>query len=259
MTSAQTMLTSRLATRVIVLAMAGLLLLPLGGCFGPRLTEPNTLASPHLREQLWAVMPPANESGVSIVETDRVADMFAREMQQVMGINVIPVNRVLRTMRELKMNRVETAGDARTLLNALNADGLIIGSVTAWDPYPPMTLGLAVELYAGERIDRMSALDTIALTRSATDRAAPGMFSSDEPASQVAGVFDASNHNTLARLNRYATGRNVPDSAYGSDIYLVSMDLYTRFVSYCLLEELLRREQRRLGLASADETGPDTR
>ena len=251
MTSAQTMLTRCLLLGLLVLAA------PLAGC--QRLVEPATLTSPHLREQLWAVMPPANESGVSIVETDRIADMFAREMQQVMGINVIPVNRVLKTMRDLKMDRVETAGDARVLLNALQADGLIIGSVTAWDPYPPMTLGLAIELYAGERINRMHALDTIALTRSATAHAAPGMFSSGEPVTQVAGMFDASNHNTIARLERYATGRNVPDSAYGKDIYLVSMDLYTRFVSFCLLEELLQREQRRLELAAADETGSDTR
>ena len=263
MTSVQTMLKSRcrvvpsLMALAVVFTWVGVLTCA-SGC-GPQLQDPVSLNSPHLREQLWAILPPANESGVSLVETDRIADMFAREMQQVVGINVIPVNRMLRTMRELRMDAIETAGDARTLLNALQADGLIIGAVTAWEPYPPMTLGLAVEFYAGERIARMSALDTIALTRAATDRAAPGMFSSDAPVSQVAGVFDASNHQTLARLERYADGRSTPDSAYGADIYLVSMDMYTRFVSFCLLEDLLRREQLRLGLAEANESVMDSR
>ena len=67
-----------------------------------------------------------------------------------------------------------------------------------------------------------------------------------DPTAQAAGVFNAANHQTLERLSQYAGPRSVPDSAYGTDIYLVSMELYTQFVSYRLIHDLLAFERARL-------------
>lgn len=239
MTSTQFMRMTRL------LAGVALLVSLLAGC-GPRLTRPVTLASPYEDLQLWAVAPFANESGVSLVETDRVADMFVQQLQDVYGVNTLPVNRVIAAMRELDIPQVQSPGDARSLLNLLGADGLIVGTVTAYDPYRPMTFGAAVELHLADQ-DRLAAsLNTRSLTRAPGDAVSPGSIGTVNPIAQSAGIFDARNHNTLADLQQYATGRNVPDSAYGADIYLVRMDLYMQFASYRLIRDLLESELMRL-------------
>ena len=63
---------------------------------------------------------------------------------------------------------------------------------------------------------------------------------------QAAGIWDASNHRTLAALQGYAKGRTRLNSAYGPDLHLVDMDLYTQFVAHQLVSNLLRDEHSRL-------------
>lgn len=221
----------------------------LAGC-GPQLTQPTVLTSPHSETQLWAIAPFANESGVSEIDTFRVADLFAHEIQGVAGVNVIPVNRVIRAMRELEMPSIQTVGDVRSLMNVLEVDGLIVGTLTAYDPYRPPVLGMAVELHLQPRLNRYASLDTRRLARSISGDASPGELGPKNPVAQAAGVFDAANHRVLSWLDAYATGRHVPDGAYGKDIYLVRMDLYTQFVSYRLLHDLLASESTRLAIAA---------
>jgi len=220
-------------------------LLWVSGC-GPRLTEPRMLGAPYGRDQLWAVAPLANESGASVVDGVATADVLAQEAQQVRGINTVAVNRVIQAMRAVGISAVETHGDALTLMNVLKLDGLIIGTITAYDPYRPMRLGVAVQLYVRPDGGVVYGVDPRALTRSASGHVAPGSVGPPRPVAQAAGVFDAENHETLKQVYAYATGRAEPDSAYGRDIYLVSMELYTRFVCYRLIQDLLQAEQSRL-------------
>ena len=63
---------------------------------------------------------------------------------------------------------------------------------------------------------------------------------------QAAGVFEASNHQVLTWLDEDSTGRSEPGSPYGKDVYLVSMELYTQFVAYRLIHDLLAHEQTRI-------------
>lgn len=233
------------STQFMRIGLIALALILLCGC-APRLTQPETLAAPYEHTQVWAVAPFNNESGMSIVETDRVADMFVQQLQDVYGINALPVNRVIVAMRELDMPMVQSPSDARALLNVLGVDGLIVGTVTAYDPFRPMTFGAAIELHLAESRTRLASLDTRSLTRTAAGEISPGQVGPRNPVAQAAGIFDARNHDTLAHLKRYATGRNVPDSAYGKDIYLVRMDLYMQFASYRLLSGLLDSERVRL-------------
>jgi hypothetical protein len=247
MTSAQSMQpgNGRSAPRLRIAALLFILtLLSPAGC-GPQLERPTMLRAPYARTQLWAIAPMANESGVSIVDGAAVADAFMKEAQEVGNIDVIPVNRVIRAMRELRMAGVDSHGDALTLMNVLDLDGFVVGTVTAYDPYRPMTLGMAVQLYvrpphAGD------VLDPQALGRTISGDPAPGELGPPHPVAQAAGVFDASNHDTLRLLRAYASGRSEPDSAYDDEIYLVSMELYTQFVCHRLIADLLASEWMRL-------------
>jgi hypothetical protein len=148
-------------------------------------------------------------------------------------------------MRSLKMNAVSSPADARSLLRMLGVDGLIVGSVTAYDPYQPPKFGAAVALFTGESV-QARAIDPVHITRARTEEVAPGAMPSTAPLAQVSGMFDANNHMTLLALNDYASGRNAPASAYGERIYLVRMDLYTQFAAHRLLHDLLAGERARL-------------
>jgi hypothetical protein len=233
-----------------VLVAAFMLLV--SGC-GPQLEQPTMLAAPYGQPMLWGVAPFANESGVSLVDTARVADAFIAEAQQVRGVDTVPVNRVIAAMRELNLAAVASRADALTIMNLLELDGLIVGTVTAYDPYRPMTLGLAIELYSSPRL-LQTDLDPRALAERTSGEPSPGEIGPRFPVAAAAGVFDAGNHATLMQLETYATGRSEPESAYGDDIYLVSMELYTKFACHRLLHDLLANEQARLAAVTEPES-----
>lgn len=202
--------------------------------------------SPYGQHQLWAVVPPTNESGVSLVDTARLADMISQEAQRVHRVDVLPVNRVLAGMSQLGLARVTSSGDATALMALLGADGLIAGTVTAYDPYPPPTLGLALQLFSTTGEDDRSGFDPSQLSRTTSGQVLPGQYASSVPVAQAAGIFDARDQPTLRQLREYAATRHLSESAYGSDIYLVSMDLFAQFVSHRLIRDLLHQEQTRL-------------
>jgi hypothetical protein len=237
-----------------------ILALTLAGCASKeRLEAPGVLASPYGQPRLFAVAPLHNESGVSIVKPDRVADLFLEQLEEVRGVDTVPVNRVLSAMQRLDMRSVSSPRDAYSLMNTLGVDGLIVGTVTAYDPYPPPKLGAAVQLYLRERPAAWSSIDPIVITRAPTERPtlpAPGALSDSAPAAQAAGVFDARNHQTLAELESYAAGRVEPGSPHGSRIYLMSMEMYTQFVAYRLISELLESERSRLNQPPATQPAP---
>lgn len=253
MTSAQSMQPKlpsigRSRLRAPLLAIVAALLPLLCGCslFKEKLHPPLALASPYERRQLWAVAPFANESGISIVKPDRIADVMAEQAEEIEGIDTVPVNRVILGMRRLEMRSINSPADATALMNALGVDGLIVGTVTAYDPYPPPKFGAAVQLYRRDMPRNGSRVDPVALTRSSRERVSPGELPANGPIARASGVFDAKNHQTLMQLNEYAVGRTQPGAAYGSNVYLVNMELYTQFVAYRLLHDLLDTERARL-------------
>jgi hypothetical protein len=182
-----------------------------GGC-KPKLKEPTTLFSPEPGVQLWAVAPFANESGVSTVNAYRVADLFTQQVQQVDGINTVPVNRVVLAMRHAGITSVASSDDALQLIELLDVDAIVVGTVTAWEPYPPPTMGMAVLLLAGSP-DRSGRVDPRELVRATSG--------------------------TLAWIEAYASGRTEPGEPFGTDVYLMDMELYTQFVSFRLIHDLL--------------------
>lgn len=227
---------ARLIASLIMLGM-------LTGCFEQRLDVPTLLRAPYDESQLWAVAPFFNESGTTRVETFRISDLFVEQIQQVQGLDALPLNRVIGAMRQLDLERIETPADAGTLMRTLGVDGLLVGTVTSYDPYPPPKLGLAIVLFKSDTRGSYSDLDPRALTKAMTDSGPTGPAPERKPVAQAAGVFDASNHQTLQWLHEYARGRTLPDSAYGENIYVVSMELFTQFVSFRLMHDLLLVEQ----------------
>ena len=214
------------------------------GCKRRATVEPDVYASPYVQPKVWAVVPLSNESGVSEADGARLADHLAQQLQQAERINVVPVNRVLEAMSAMNLAQVVTVGDAMALMNTLRADGLVVGTITAWDPYDPPKIGATVQLYTRPRPDR--AMDPRLLTRAATGDALPSDQQQGQPIATAGGHFDAASGTVIRRLEAYAKGRTPPDSAAGQRRYLISMDLYSEFVSHELMRRLFATEWDRL-------------
>ena len=225
-------------------------LAPLVGCQAQKLTQPIVLKAPYLNERVWAVVPFANESGISTVDGLMVADRFASEIEQVDGLRCLPLNRTLAAMKSLGMTGIRDEQQASTLMRTLQVDGLVLGSVTEWDPYKPLRFGAAIEVIsAGDGADR-KPIDLKELTMPTADsRNSGGAAKVQADVSQSSRVFDARNHETLNELDRYARGRFDPNSALGAQSYETRIDLFTRFGAYVMTRDLLEQEAARLGVA----------
>ena len=194
-------------------------------------------------------MPFANESGVSGVDGSMVADRFISEIEQVDGLRCLPLNRTLAAMKSLGMTGIRDLQQTSTLMRTLQVDGLVLGTVTDWDPYKPLRFGAAIEVIsAAEGADR-KPIDLKELTMPTADGTTAGSAKLKAEVSQGSRLFDARNHETLDELDRYARGRFDPNSALGAQAYETRIDLFIRFSAYVLTRDLLEQEAARLGVA----------
>jgi len=119
------------------------------GCQNATLIAPNTLTSPYdiaRGEVLWAVAPLTNESGVTLLDSAAISDAVILASQQIEGVRCLPLNRVIAEMRALNMPVVRSPLEAAALSERLGVNGLIVGTITDYDPYDPPRLGLSLVL-----------------------------------------------------------------------------------------------------------------
>jgi hypothetical protein len=132
-------------------------------------------------------------------------------------------------------------------MRAMQVDGIVIGTVTDWDPYKPLRFGAAVEVLSVASGSVTEPLDLRELTMPTT-----GTVNALEGGvlaiSQASRLFDARNNETLRELELYATGRADESSALGTRVYELRLDLFTRFGAYVLVRDLLEQEAARLGV-----------
>lgn len=241
------------------LGCVGALTAALVGCSTPKsgLMPPNVLTVPYdtlTGDVLWAVVPPVNESGTSLVNALAVGDALVAAVTEIQGIAALPVNRSLAAMRGLGMERITTPEQVRQLAEAMGVDGVVVSSITAWDPYDPPVIGLTLALYARSGAMRGQApvdFDPKALAAAASDAEflARSSFGSG-PASVAMEHLDARNHQTQMYVREFAQGRSDSASALNWRIYFASMELYTQFAAYHGVRRLLENEWMRTARAS---------
>jgi hypothetical protein len=213
-------------SRLLIAALA-LMAVACGGCeekvrpYGAeaRLRLPGTM------QQVWAVAPAINLSGIRDVDPLLQADLVYQQLQQIDGLTVVPVNRVAEVFAGLKIQSVKSPEEAEEVCELLKCDALIVPTVTAYDPYDPPKLGASLQLFRRSK------------------QAAGTEAGETDPAAflQAVGMFDAANGSVRAALLAYAAGRNDPGSAMGPREYLESMDRYCGFVYDALAGDLLRQ------------------
>src|SRR5690606_36474864 len=101
------------------------------------------LVLPGNLRQTWAVAPVFELSGQR-VDPVLEADTVYGQLQQVAGLSVLPVNRVIQVYEALRITELSSEGQAAAVCEALGADALLVTTVTAYDPYDPPKLGAAM-------------------------------------------------------------------------------------------------------------------
>lgn len=282
MTSADSMLTEMglggRSTRTPgrrVLALAGSALVIgmalLSGCSAstitrePKLTPPSATVAPYDQsrgEVLFAVVPVRNETGVSQIDPLAFSDKLVAALEEVKGIRCVPINRTLETMRTLKITQVSTPAQARQVAQAMGVDGLVLGSLTAWEPYDPV-IGITLALHARQgSLTRGAAqadpgLDPRQLSRMPVETAGPSgsNFAGDAPTNLFSDNLDGKDHRVLEAVKAYARGRIDPTAAMGWERYVKSMDLYQQFAAHHAVERLMESEKVRLGVTTPGTDG----
>lgn len=259
MTTAQLMLDVRLSARLPRIARLARRLLGtaigvacITGCAQtPKMVPPQTLVAPYdtaRGEVLWAVVPLRNESATSHADAEMISDQIVAAVEETRGLRALPLNRTIETMRALKMSGVNSPADAKKLAQALGVDGLVIGSVTDYEPYEP-TLGLSLALFArpgAMQTVSKEALDVRKLAAQPADSAPKNGAFQDSPVSVFTIHLDGKNHQVLMDVKAYAEGRSDPNSALNWRRYTASMELYSQFAANHAVGGLLEQEWMRL-------------
>lgn len=233
-----------------VLLITAVLTLTLTGCNTSRSSEElvGTLR-PYESRRVWAIVPLRNESGSLHANGLGVADQLASQFEMSSNVDVLPVNRTLAAMDFLQMKSGPSSpAQVRQLMRSLNCDGIIVGSITAYDPYDPPKLGLALELYVDETSGGGDVTDMRALVGASTSMsAAQPKLNEQKPASLTSAYFDAADGEVRQLLEAYASDRGPRDEREATThLHRINMDLFSRFVSHVMSRRLLRAELHRV-------------
>ncbi len=236
------------------LGLIGLFSSTLAGCAskGSELIAPATLVAPYNTARgdvLWAVVPLQNESGTTEAAKSNISDKVVAACEEIQGVRCVPLNRTLEAMRALKLTSVRSAAEVRALGQAMGVDGIVVGAITAYDPYTP-TLGLSLALFS--RGGAMNPAQTptlnprsLQMSPSEGNVAASNAFR-EGPVATASENLDAKNNQVLMDLKQYAKGRLDGPSALGWRRYAASMELYSEFAASHLVGRLVQNEWIRL-------------
>lgn len=237
----------------VILCLLGVVVGVAGCQSAPKdvLVAPRTLTTPYdtsRGEVLWAVIPLRNESGTNTGDLLGLSDSLVAAAEQVQGVRCVPLNRTLAAMQALKMNEVRTPADARKLSEAMGVDAVLVGTVTAYDPYTPV-IGMTCGLYArpGAMAMGRSTVDPRAVAASSVDITPPSSSWRDDPVVVVSEYLDSKNNQVLMDLKTYADGRMNKVSALGWRRYTSSVALFGEFAAYRMVDEIMKKEWVRVG------------
>ena len=189
--------------------------------------------------RVWAVAPVINLSGQQGVDALLQADLLYQQLQTVYGVTVVPVDRVAQVYAAAGIEQVQSVEQANLVMDQLGCDGLIVASVTQFDPYNPPKFGCALQLFEKPRGRAIPVGDPRELLRAGSAPEAGQTLPAHSDFQQVVGMYDSANGSVRDAVIAYASGRHEPEGPMGVNEYFSSMDRYCSFGYYTLLDSLL--------------------
>jgi len=208
--------------RFVRLAVFGSMAAALAGCSDSRPKEPLSLW-PYPAIRRVAVVPLLNFSGDSGLDSLTATDLLASELTQLGDITVVPVNRVLAALEREGIANVRSPRHAMELCRAVGSDAVIVPAITEYDPYEPMSIGLAMELYTLPEFDPDGQQ-----TRNVS-------ITGPAPMAQMQRIFDASQKPVARAVEHFGKRRGSDAGPFGWRRYLVTQEGFLRF---CFAEGL---------------------
>ena len=213
------------------------------GCTAARRVSTTTVVIPNrlMNPVTIAVAPAINQSGSTDFDPARFADRMASELSYADGVSVIPVSRVLAVLLSDGSERIESSTHALEVARTVGADGILVFSVTDYDPYDPPRIGITAQLYGAGTGPGVGSLDPVALSRA-------GRLSALSPRperrhrrvlAETQHVFDASHESVVKDVKRYAALRGANDSPYGWRRYVVSQQGFIQYCCHATIQKLM--------------------
>ncbi len=238
-----------LSTLASLLATGGLLFVGPAGCEKKKAEIVET--SPYPPGFALAIAPALNFSGSSDVDPVKVADTFASELGSTAGLNILPVNRVMAILAREGKWQIESPAHAVRVARQLGCDAIIVPALTDYEPYTPIVVGLAAQLYVVPEAD---AAQTGAALANNPAKSAPDVANALSPRAQVRTVYNASHADLADRVKKYGKVRDADKSPYAWRRYMLSQELFLRFCCWDSGNRLMEQERQRIsGAAAGDE------
>lgn len=214
-----------------------------GGCTNsaPKYGREAKLFLPGTRAQVWAVAPALNLSGQRVDPLIQ-SDLLFEQLQQVRGLTVVPVNRVVEVFAAMGVDKVQTEKQAADVCDALGCDALVVPTVNYFDPYNPPKFGAAVTVFLRHPVAGVAEVDPHELTRQAGAAGIQGLPRRSNFV-QVADIYDGQNGTVRDKVAEYAAGRYDPKGPLQAKEYFASMDRFVGFAYHDLIVTLLSRPQ----------------
>ncbi len=205
----------RIRTLIVMVFAAATLLC---GCqhHEPQYGSEVQLSMPGLRRQVWAVAPTIDLSGEN-VDPFLQSDLVFSQLQQVHGLTVIPVNRVVEVFMSLKIAQVQSPEEAAGVCELLGCDALVVPTVTLYDPYNPPKFGAALQLF--EKPIGFTRTAAVEMHDPATQEPSTKVAPTTPVAAnfkQAVGMFDAANGSTAGRPVALCRGSKRPEGPHVS-------------------------------------------
>ncbi|HEY0007578.1 MAG TPA: hypothetical protein VGB55_02545 [Tepidisphaeraceae bacterium] len=189
--------------------------------------------------QVWAIAPVINLSGQPGVDAIIQADLLYQQLQTVQGLTVVPVDRVAQVYIASSIDQIQTPDQAMAVMELLGCQGLIIATVTQYDPYNPPKMGVALQLFRKDSITPQAPLpNPHELVRAGAPPVETPMPQNPDFV-QVIGMYDAANGSVRDAVIDYASGRHEPAGPMGEREYFNSMERFAGFAYFTLIEDLL--------------------
>lgn len=244
-----------IARPMVAASIGAAALLGISGCEAPerKLQPAAPLVAPYAANLV--VAPFGNDSGV-VIRPDQqasISDKLVAALNGVTGWQAVPLNRTLEAMRQSGLDEIRTLDDARSILRIVGGEGIVVGTITEWNPYDPPRFGANILLVADEQ-EVQAAFES----RRLTGRTGEGGSATGGPArtlTDVVAIFDATNHAVRGRVREYAKSND--DITDGFDpperYYLMVFDHWLDFAAAELVSTLVDRETVRVGQAAVAE------